>query len=541
MATLAGVRVLIAVAIALALAPAAQARTLRVDDRSLAAGEVVRVSGTGWGTTIGICAADPIDVSLVRHRAVWRWPRIAGLGVTPIFGSFSVELRMPRGIGTGAARIVATQREHELRGLGGCADRPLATESRAVVFFHQPDNRCVEPACTPYEPVPRMGFTNPGTPGHPAGAYTVELPDGARLAVPAPLCSPRGCDDDEPPVEGPWSEPGAAVELFGDQWEIPEGCPDRVAISLLDASGTGRRLGTFEVDVEGRWRGRVTLPDRGLARGVATIYAATDSSQPRCALVAWQRLTILGRRRAAFMLGDASALQPSALIRIVGLGWGTDRCEALARVYLLGLDVEARHLLDVGARTRGSLDFSVVLPPKLPEAAAIVIEQRSRTEVAGRKGVGGRCRGKGTVRRAKMKPLALPGPGDASSPSPSGSPAAPPPPGSQPAPAPQQPPAQPQPEIDALVVDSNTLRVIGAKWGPPTCNDKPNPVSIMVRSQNHWEPLSTAIPEGGSFDVTFAPEPKVSPGALIRARAEPVRGPRAAAGSHDERPRSLTL
>ena len=487
---------------ALALAAPADARTLRVQDRTLAPGEAVRVSGAGWGTTVGVCAADPIEIRLVRNRRTWRLARVGGLEVAPIAGTFSVAVRIPEGVSDGTARIVATQREHVFELTRGCVDRPLQRLDASVIVFRIPGSSCEEPECTPIVPRPRLGIDRIGSPDHEQGAFWTALPEW-NFEAPPPVCPDRPCMRASQNAADRQAFAGSRLWLHGDTWELPDGCSDRVRFTVLDRSGTGWPVGSAVVDEEGRFLASPELPEDGIAPGAATIFAASDARDPRCALVASVSFTLFQRSRIVWTVG---ALAAGETARVRGLWWGTDRCDRVPEL-LLSTGGRAPVIKHVRPGRFGSFEVVVRLPGDLPPGARITARQERLREIAGPRGIAKRSRCARALpaksARSKLFPATLMG-----------------------------------------VHDGDKLRVTGFGWGGPACGAEPNPVRIERVEGEKAEPIGTATPKGDAIDVFLAAGGELKPGTTIRATqaacaaGEGARGASATTRAPEKPPRS---
>jgi hypothetical protein len=467
-------------AAALLAAPAAAARTLAVEDRTLFGGEQVRVSGVGWGTTVGVCAADPIELRLVRHRRSWPLARVGGFHVAPLWGAFARVVEIPREITPGAARVVATQREHHLSGFA-CAARPPVRLDVPVIIHHDASSACREPQCTPYEPAPRLGVEFLGDPVHPAGAFYAALPESR-------IDSPSGCD--QPPcmklvaaqAEEPRPlRPGTWTTLFGDLWEIPDECPQRVRFRILDRSGTGMDLGAAAVDAEGRFRQAAAIPESGLAPGPGTVSAATDSRDVRCALVATAPVDIRPPPTRVWTLPPAAQSSPD-VVRVRGIGWGTDRCDRAVEIVLRG--ARGRVLRRVRPERFGAFEADVRLPAKAGSGAALEVRQARQREYAGTRGLARRSRcGKRIAPRAAVP--------------------------------------KPFPATLLALHEGAELRIGGFGWAPGGC-ERPEPVTVeLVHDDGSARVLAVLQPRKDAIHATVALGEDVKLGAHVRATQPP--------------------
>jgi hypothetical protein len=464
---------------ALVAAPSAGARTLSVDDRTLFREEQVRVSGAGWGTTVGICAAGPIELRLFRHRRSWPLARVGGFDVTPLSGVFAKVVRMPRGVTVGAARIVATQREYVLGGFA-CVARPPVRLNVPVIVHYDPASECREPACTPYEPAPRLGVDFLGDPVHPAGAFYATLPESR-------LEAPETCDD--PPcmkvvaAQAALPErlrPGSGTTLFGDLWEIPDDCPQRVRFRILDRSGTGVDLGTVAVDDEGRFTAQMAVPESGLAPGLGTVSAATDSRDARCALVATAPVDIRPPPTRAWTLPPAA--ETPDIVRVRGIGWGTDRCDRAVEIALTG--ARERVLRRVGVGMFGAFEADVRLPGGVAPEAGLTVRQARQREIAGTRGLArrSRCGERIAPRSATPKPF---------------------------------------PATLLALHEGAELRISGFGWVQAGCK-QPQPVSVeLVQDDGEARTLGAFQPRKDAIGGTVALGEEVKLGAHVRATQPP--------------------
>lgn len=464
-------------------APVAGARTLRVDDRTLFRGEHVRVSGAGWGTTVGICAADPIELRLVRHRRSWALGRLGGFDVTPLSGVFARTVQIPGGVTSGAARVVATQREYVLRGFE-CVARPAVRLDVPVIVSASELDACREPECTPYEPAPRLGVSFLGDPVHPAGAFYASLPE-SRLDSPEPPCDYPPCMKIVAAQRPERLRPGSWTTLFGDLWEIRDDCPQRVRFRILDRSGTGLELGAAAVDEEGRFAGPARVPDSGLAAGLGTVSAATDSRDARCALVASAPVDIRPPPTRVWTVPAPAGQSPEAVTRLRGIGWGTDRCDRAVEVVLGG--ARERVLRRVRVRVFGAFEADVRVRP----GAALTVRQARQREIAGARGLtaGSRCGKRTTPRVARPRPF--------------------------------------PPTLLALH-EGAELRVSGFGWAPPECPEL-EPVTVeLVQGDGSAQVLGTFEPRKDAIAGVLPLGEDVKLGARVRA-TQPGCGEDAAA------------
>jgi hypothetical protein len=469
----------IGLAALLALAPGAAARTLRVDDRTLYRDEEVRVSGAGWGTTIGLCAADPIELRLVRHRRSWPLARVGGLDVVPVLGTFARTVRMPPDVSAGSARIVATQREHVF-GLGGCTSRPVARLDAAVLVHSDARSSCVEPECTPYVPVPRLGVDFLDDPIHPAGAFYATLGNW-RLEPPPPVCDEPPCMRVRAAAARDRVRPGSPARLVGDDWEIPEGCPDRVRFRLLDRSGTGHELGASNVDPEGRFTSERPIPGTRVAPGAGTLFAATDSRDARCALVAARAVQVVPAPTLAWTVAAPAKLTRGLRVRIRGLAWGTDHCDGLVEI-LLRTSAGDRVVRRLRPGLYGAFDVEAVLPAA---GSRLLTRQARRREIAGVRGLASHSKCARAV-------------------------------------APEVEPARAFPATLRAEHDPAGLHVWGFGWSTAACKE-PAEVTVALVQPSGDRVLATIAPKEDGIDA-WLPD-GIEPGSTLRAAQPGCTGP----------------